>query len=185
MGGGQHERGEEHTGHHADLEQLAAGLLLALLEQVVRTHSDAHQRTHDEQGEHRVGVTGQRGGVERRGEEVGHDRLGAGGRLDQLVAGRRLHPGVGDDDPQGRQARARPHQPRAGQVKPARDAAVAEEQHAQEHRLEEEREQRLSGQRRAEDVAHEARVVGPVGAERELHGDAGSHTHGKRPREQA
>ena len=62
---------------------------------------------------------------------------------------------------------------------------LAEQQDAEEARLQEEREQRLGGQRRAEDVAHEPRVVSPVGSERELHRDARGDADGKRPREQA
>ena len=119
-----------------------------------------------------------RGGVECGGEEVGDDGLAAVGR--EHGARRRLHPRVGDEDPQRAQARAEPHQPAGHYVGLGADLVAAEQQHAQEYRLQEEREQCLGGQRRAEDVAHEARVVGPVGAERELHGYAGCHAYGER-----
>ena len=60
----------------------------------------------------------------------------------------------------------------------------AEEEQADEGRLEEERHQALDRQRRAEDVADVVRVVGPVGAELELQGDAGGHAHGEVDAEQ-
>ena len=46
--------------------------------------------------------------------------------------------------------------------------APAEEHHGDEGRFEEEGEDALDGQRGAEDVAHEVRIVGPVGAELEF-----------------
>ena len=51
----------------------------------------------------------------------------------------------------------------------------AEDPQAEERRLEEEREQALDGQRGAEDVTDEARVVAPVHPELELLHDAGDH----------
>ena len=60
-----------------------------------------------------------------------------------------------------------------------------EEEDAQEGRLEEEGEDALGGERRAEDVAHEGRVARPVRAELELHDDAGGHAHGEGQREDA
>jgi hypothetical protein len=53
----------------------------------------------------------------------------------------------------------------------------AEDPQAEERRLEEEREQALDGQRGAEDVPDETRVVAPVHPELELLHDAGDHTH--------
>ena len=50
-------------------------------------------------------------------------------------------------------------QPDAGGVQPARQLVPAEDPQAEERRLEEEREQPLDGQRRAEDVADEPGVV--------------------------
>ena len=55
----------------------------------------------------------------------------------------------------------------------------AEDQQGQEARLEEEGEDPLRRQRRSEDIADEARVGGPVGAELELHHDAGRHADGE------
>ena len=58
-------------------------------------------------------------------------------------------------------------------------AAPAEDPEAQERGLEEEREQALDGQRRAEDVAHEPAVGAPVHAELELLDDARDHAQGE------
>ncbi len=59
------------------------------------------------------------------------------------------------------------------------DAVPAEDQDGEEPALQKKREDALGGQRRAEDVAHKAGVHGPVGAELELHDDAGGHADGK------
>ena len=67
--------------------------------------------------------------------------------------------------------------PDGEEVQARLQAVPAEEPQAQEGRLEEEREQRLDGQRGAEDVADEAGVVRPVHAELELLHDAGGHAH--------
>ena len=65
-----------------------------------------------------------------------------------------------------------------------REPLPAEEEQSDEGRLEKERHQALDRERRAEDVAHVVRVVGPVGAELELHGDAGRDPHGEVDAEQ-
>ncbi len=68
----------------------------------------------------------------------------------------------------------------AGQEPHPRPQAVAAEQHqAQEAALEEEGEDAFRRQQRAEDVAHEPGVVGPVHAELELLDDARGHAHGE------
>ena len=63
-------------------------------------------------------------------------------------------------------------------------AIPAEEEQADEGRFQEERHQAFDRQRRAEDVADIMRVVGPVGAELEFHGDAGGDAHGEVDAEQ-
>src|SRR5262245_64872047 len=60
-----------------------------------------------------------------------------------------------------------------------RQAIPAEEEEADEGRLEEEGHQPFDRQRGAEDVADIVRVIGPVHAELELHGDAGRDPHGE------
>ena len=63
------------------------------------------------------------------------------------------------------------------------DPVPAEEQHREEARFEEEREDALRRQRAAEHIAHIARVGRPVRAELELQHDARRHADGERQRE--
>ena len=63
-------------------------------------------------------------------------------------------------------------------------AIPAEKEQPDKSGLQEKRHQPFDRQRRAEDVADIMRVVGPVGAELEFHGDAGGHPHGEIDAEQ-
>jgi len=54
----------------------------------------------------------------------------------------------------------------------------------QEGRFEEEGQQRFNCQRRSENIAHVARVVGPVHAKLKFHHNTGDHAHGKINQEQ-
>ena len=45
--------------------------------------------------------------------------------------------------------------------------------------LQEKREQGFDGQRRAENIAHKARILGPVHAKLKFHDDAGHNSHGE------
>ena len=103
-------------------------------------------------------------------EEVGH--LGAAGLRVVAEADRVLHERVGREDEVGRQHRADVDEPHRGRVQLLGDAAPAEDPQAEEGRLEEERQERLEGERGTEDVADEARVVRPVHPELELLHDA-------------
>ena len=67
----------------------------------------------------------------------------------------------------------------ASEPHPWPQPVAAEEHQAQEATLEEEGEDAFRRQQRPEDVAHEARVFGPVHAELELHDDAGGDAHGE------
>ena len=99
------------------------------------------------------------------------------------VARGRLHPGVEREDPERRERGAERHERRGGDVQPVGHAVHAEEHHAEEGGLEEERGQHLVAEQRpgdGADVLHEAR---PVGAELERHHDAGHHAHREGERE--
>ena len=61
----------------------------------------------------------------------------------------------------------------------------AEEHDGYKGRLHEESHDTLDGQRSAEDVAHEPRVVRPVSTKLELEDDTRSHTHGEIDAEEA
>ena len=60
-----------------------------------------------------------------------------------------------------------------------RDLLPAEEHHGHEGGLHKECHDALDGQRRAEDIAYEPRVVRPVGAELKLQDDTCGNTHGE------
>ena len=142
----------------------------------------------DEQGADQHGGTGRMGelvhriGREGDLEEVLH--LEAGGLGVEGLADRILHPGVGHQDPHRRQAGADCHHPGGKQVESLGNAVPAEEHDREEGGLEEEGEDALDGERRAEDIADHPRVVGPVGAELEFQDEPGGHADGEVDTEQ-
>jgi len=176
----RHRRRDDEAGDEGRLHGLAGEVEVASLEQVPRGDARHDEAAGDEGARHGVGVARRGRGVERRGPEVGE----YGFAVLDLVAARRLLPGVRDQDPEGRQPRAGHDEPAGGVVEASRDALASEKKDTEEGRLEEEGEQSLGRQWGAEDVSHEARVLGPVGAEGELHGDPGGDADGERRREQ-
>ena len=125
---------------------------MALLEHVVGAYAGGHETAGDESRRDGVDEARRRRWVERGAEEAGEHRPAV---LD-LVAGRRLHPGVGDEDPQGGEHRADPHQPGGHVVEASGHPLAPEQKDAEEGRLEEEGDQTLGGEGRPEDVADEA-----------------------------
>ncbi len=111
-------------------------------------------------------------------------QLHAHGLEVELRAHRVLHPAVGDENPQRREVRAQRHQPGYGQVLHLAEPVPAEEEQTDKGGFEEERHQPLDGQGRAEDVTDIVAVIGPVGAELELHGQAGGDAQGEVDAEQ-
>ena len=99
--------------------------------------------------------------------------------LAQPVADRVLHEGVGDDDEVAREPRAQRQGDGRREVPPRAEPLLAEEEQPEERRLEEEGEHALHRQRLADDLAGVAGEPGPVGAELELHRDAGHDAHGE------
>jgi hypothetical protein len=83
--------------------------------------------------------------------------------------------GVGGHDEERGQHGADRHEPDAGGVQPGGQLVPSEDPQSQERRFQEEREQRLHGQRRPENVTDEAGVIRPVHPELELLGDSGDH----------
>jgi hypothetical protein len=79
-----------------------------------------------------------------------------------------LHPGVGGQDEVRGQQRAGRREPYAQVVDLGRQPVPAEDPQPEERGLQEEREQRLDRQRRAEDVPHQPRISRPVHAELEF-----------------
>ena len=135
----------------------------------------------------------ERGEQERRTGGVGElvHRIGGKGDLGEILHlearlvrveghGRRgLHPGVGDQDPDRREVGADGDHPGGEEVKSLGGPLPAEEHDGEEGRLQEEGEDPFDRQGRAEDVTHHPGVVGPVGAELELHDDAGGDPDGE------
>jgi len=173
--GGQAERG----GHrHRALGQLH----VAAFQQVPGGNPQHEHRRRRIAGRYRVHEFCLCHGIGQHGAEIAHFHahgLRIEGRADGI-----LHPAVGDQDPQGREVRADGHQPGGHQVAPLRQLVPAEEEQADEGRLQEEGHQAFDGQRRAEDVAHIMAVVAPVHAELEFHDDARRHAHGEVDAEQ-
>jgi hypothetical protein len=95
-----------------------------------------------------------------------------------------LHPGVGSEDEERGHDRAQAHHADGHGMRQRGQPVPAEQPQSDERGLSEEREQPLHGQRGAEDVAHEDRVVRPVHAELELLHDAGDDAHGEVDQEQ-
>ena len=97
----------------------------------------------------------------------------------ELATHRILHPCVGDEYPPCRNGGSKSGEPCGGEVESARHFLPAEVHHGDEGALHEERHNALDGKGRTEDVAHEPRVVAPVGAEFKLKDYSRRHTHGE------
>ncbi|MNM96149.1 hypothetical protein D3C81_1086160 [compost metagenome] len=177
-----HREDRGHAEGRGDGEGAAGEAQIALLQQVVAGNRQDEHRAGDVAGRHGMHELDLRHRIEQQRAEV--DQLHAHGLVVELGAHRVLHPAVGDQDPQRRQVGAQRHQPGHRQVLHLAQAIPAEEEQADEGRLEEERHQALDGQRRAEDVADVVAVVGPVGAELELHGQPGGDAEGEVDAEQ-
>ena len=95
------------------------------------------------------------------------------------VADRVLHPGVGGDDEEAGEPGAGEDQEGGEPVGLGPEALLPEEEDAQEAGLEEEGEHAFHGEGLADHAAGGFGEARPVGAELELHGDAGDHAHGE------
>ena len=93
------------------------------------------------------------------------------------IPGGGLHPRVGHDDPQRAEVRPKHHQERGEQPHP-RPKAIASEQHqTEEAAFEEESENPFGCQQAAKNIAHKARIIGPVHPKFKFLHDASSHPH--------
>ena len=128
----------------------------------------------DDGGHLVVQELGDRPWIEDEGAEVAQaeDSVGA-----ELVPDRVLHEGVGRDDEVAREPAADEERDRGEEVAARTEPSLAPDQQGEEARLEEEGEDPLHRQRLPDDVAGAAREGRPVGAELELHRDAGDHAH--------
>jgi hypothetical protein len=92
-------------------------------------------------------------------------------------AGRRLHPGVGAQDPEGRAEGADRHHRGRDEVQAGPDLGAAEEHDAEKPGLEEEGREHLVAHQRPEDRPGAVGKHRPVGAELVGHGEPGDDAH--------
>ena len=114
------------------------------------------------------------GGIEDRLPPVGDMEHAAGIHGE---AGRRLHPAIGREDPEGRDCRPERDHAAREEMHRLRHALPAEQHDAEEARLEEEGGQHLVGHQRADDVAAAAGQLAPIGAELVGQHVARDHAH--------
>ena len=169
--------------HSANAHGFHRKIGVLALQQIPRSNRHGHECAQNEQRHDHVRITRQNRGIESRRKEIGDNGLRTIAR--KLGASRRLHPRIGDQNPQRAQARTCPHKPCRHRVELRRHLLFAKEKNAKENRFQEEGEQGLGSKRRTENIAYEARVIGPVGSKRELHGDTCRNANGKRRREDA
>ena len=108
------------------LHRLLRKIEVRALQVMVRGDGNGDQAANYQGCRYGMEVTQPGGGVERRSQKVSEHRVRPIGG--QLGASRRLHPGIGDEDPQRRQARPEPHQPGGHAVEQAADLFAAEQQ---------------------------------------------------------
>ena len=104
--------------------------------------------------------------------------------LRHRVTDRMLHEAIGRNDPDRRHVDASKNQHGRHRPEPPRNLVTVENPDACKRTLEKERHHRLDRQRRAEDIAHELRVLRPVRSELNLHRDARDNACHKIDREQ-
>ena len=110
-------------------------------------------------------------------QERGH--LEAHGVGIEFLTYRILHPGVGYENPPGRNGGTKSREPGGGKVEAPAHLIPAEEHHGHEGALHEECQDAFDGEGSAEYVAHEPGVIAPVGAEFKLQDDACGNAHGE------
>ncbi len=138
-------------------------------------------RNHDEaaglhRAEHVVGVLPEGPGIQEQPPEAGQRVFAA---VHGRVGHRMLHPGVGGDNEKARGPGAQPDEQDREPVADLPEALLAKKHQAEKTRLQKKRKYSFHGQRLPDDAAGGAREGGPIGAELELHGDAGDDADGK------
>ncbi len=163
--------GDDAGGDEGDAE----GLVLAAQE-VISSEGGHDEAGGDDGGGHVMEVLPEDPGVGEQGGEAGKKDLAVGA---DFVADGVLHPGVGGDDEESGEPRAEEDHERGEPMEAGREALFAIDEQAEEGGFEEEGEDAFHGEGLADDAAGGAGEGGPVGAELELHGDAGDDAHGE------
>ena len=167
------QRGHQGRHPHRHREHALGSTVPVALEQVPRTHAADHEGRGQVGAQHGVDEAVGKGGIEDDLPPVG----GLEAALDDGVAGRRVHPAVGREDPEGGEEGAQRHHAGGEEVRLLADSLPAEEHDPQEAGLEEEGGQHLVGHDRAHDGTHGVAHPAPVGAELVGHDDSGDDAH--------
>ena len=164
-------------------QRCARKIQMPFLQQMPRADADDEKSARLPRAAQRVEQPVHRGRIEHQLPEIRDFRARFQAFADNVIAGRRLHPGIGDDDPDGTEMRAEADHARREKMQFASDPVPAEQQHREKAGFEEEREDAFRRQRAAKHVADETRIGRPVRAELEFHDDARGHADGERERE--
>lgn len=166
----------QHSGHdHAGFHHLPSGRPLHSLAGPPGADTSDQKGAGEQGGDHHVSKAPREGGVEDHGRPAVHKKLA----IFEQMSGRRLHPGVETQYPEGGQGGAKRHQERGNQVRAIGYPVFAEQHDAEERCFEKESGQDFIAQQRPGDIAGLFHKAGPVGTKLETHGDAGNHAHGK------
>ena len=166
VAGPYHAYGTNQAENRSNLDAFASQSLFTFAEQVPGADADDEDRCKYES---------RRDGVEK--FVHGHGREEHVPKVDHFVpsgfgvephSGRVLHPGVGHQNPEGREVGADGGEPGGGQVEFFGDLVPAEEHHGNKGRFHEEGHDAFDGERSAEDITDEVGVVAPVGSELEF-----------------
>jgi len=168
-----HSQRSDHAKDRGDTERAQRKAGVPTLEQIPSRNAHHENRAGAVARRQHMHKFGLRGRAHHYRPEV--DQFHAHGFMVEGRAQRILHPGVGDQDQQSRKVGAKRGQESRQQMALFRQSIPAEEEQADKGRFQEEGQQAFDRQRRAENVAGIVRVIRPVRAELELHGDAGGH----------
>ena len=165
------DRGDE-ASDDANLQEDPAILFQSVLQEIKSAHGRHDKRSSNHRTRHIVGVLQQAPGIHQQLPEAEYLELPIG---QAIIGDGMLHPGIGDDDEKARYPGTGKDHHRREPMHPFGDAFFAVEKKAQKSRFKKEAEDAFHGQRLANHAAGEAREARPVGAELELHGNAGDH----------
>ena len=166
-----------HAETGADAKAFFGKINIALFEQIPSRNRHYKHRSAHITGRYGVHKFVLRFRIKKHLGKAGH--FHAHGFVVEYRAHRILHPAVGHQNPQGRQAGAQRHKQRDQQMLAAAHAIPAKKEQPHQGGFQKKRHQAFNRQRRAENIAHIMRVIRPVGAELEFHGDAGGHPQRK------
>ena len=158
---------------HRHRRHLANGRIVVAAQQVPGPRCAHQQRGRQESRNAHVRQTVGKGRVENDGEPVGRNDPA----VNNCVAGWRLHPAVGRQNPGHRHQRSQRHHHGRDEVQPRPDPLPAKQHDAQESGFEKERGQYLISQQRPRDAAGKVGKKAPVGAELVSHDQPRHHPH--------